>query len=846
MHMRHVRRTLAAVTGAATVLGLVITGSPAGAVAPVIYVGPGPTCSDAGTGASALPYCTLSKAATVAVSGQTVEVAAGSYAGGATVGHSGAAGAPIVFHPASGAAVTVQGGMNAFRVNGKSYITIEGFTITGTTSYGIAALTSTNITIDSNTVTHSGTAGAPTTVAYGIYLQTVSDSVVSNNQVDSNSNSGIFLGNGTTRVTVRGNEASLNASYSSTSTLVARQATGIDVIGPNNTVIDNIVHDNEDSGIQVYPVSDTKGVITRGGDNTLVANNVSYNNGDHGIDNRDVNGGRLISNTVYHNCTTGINIEGTSLNYLVENNISVDNAIYPAYQGLSCARRAGNIGVWDASTATLDYNLVHTASGALYYYKEVQYTSISTLRTATGQEAHGLQADPRFVDSATYDLRLAAGSPAIDSADSAASGEQSTDLLGQPRVDDPATNPNTGNGPRSYDDRGAYEFQPTVAPAPGGSLHSVTPTRILDTRNGTGTTAGAVPAGGSVVLQVTGRGGVPTNDVIAAVMNVTVTGPQGAGFVTVFPTGSAAPSSSNLNFGPGQTVPNLVTVAVNPSGQVTLRNGSPGSVQLIADVSGWFGTPATSAGPSGRYNPTVPFRLIDTRSTTALGQGATRTVQVTGRSGSGGSIPATGVAAVVLNITVTTPTASGYLTVYPTSGTKPNVSTLNFTPGITRANRAIVGLGSGGTVSVFNSAGTSQVLVDVSGWFTDATAGGTGSTFVPLSTPQRLLDSRGGSAWTADTARAVPVAGNAGVPSLGAAVPPKGVLANVTATGGSGSSYLSVYPGSARPVASDLNWSAGQTVPNLTVAGLSNDGSVTIYNHIGRVDVIVDIFGWFA
>jgi hypothetical protein len=413
-------------------------------------------------------------------------------------------------------------------------------------------------------------------------------------------------------------------------------------------------------------------------------------------------------------------------------------------------------------------------------------------------------------------------------------------------VDDPATDPNTGSGPRSYDDRGAYEFPPTLAPAPGGSLHSVTPTRILDTRYGTGASAGAVPAGGTVVLQVTGRGGVPTNDVIAAVLNVTVTAPSAAGFVTVYPSGAAVPSSSNLNFGAGQTVPNLVTVAVSASGQVSLRNGSPGSVQLIADVSGWFGTPATSAGPSGRYNPTVPFRLLDSRSSTPLAAGESRSVQVTGRSGSGGAVPPSGVAAVVLNITVTAPTSSGFLTAYPGSTTRPNVSTLNFTRGITRANRVIVGLGNGGTVSVFNSAGTSQVIVDVSGWFTDSTTGSTGSTFVPLSTPQRLIDSRTSTAWGAKTARSIGVAGQAGVPSLGAAVPPKAVLANVTATGGSAPSYLSVYPGTARPVASDLNWSPGQTVPNLTVSGLHTDGSVTVYNYTGRVDVVVDIFGWFA
>ena len=102
-----------------------------------------------------------------------------------------------------------------------------------------------------------------------------------------------------------------------------------------------MLHDNEDSGLQFYT----------GGNNNLATLNVTYNNGDHGIDDLNVTGGRLIGNTVYRNCTSGINVEGTSGNYLVENNIAVDNAVYPAYNGISCARRAGNIGIWDSRAA---------------------------------------------------------------------------------------------------------------------------------------------------------------------------------------------------------------------------------------------------------------------------------------------------------------------------------------------------------------------------------------------------------------------------------------------------------------------------------------------------------------
>jgi len=76
--------------------------------------------------------------------------------------------------------------------------------------------------------------------------------------------------------------------------------------------------------------------------------------------------------------------------------------------------------------------------------------------------------------------------------------------------------------------------------------------------------------------------------VSAVVLNVTVVAPVGAGFVTVFGDGSPRPGASNLNFVRGQTVPNLVVAPVGVSGKVDLYNGSAGSVQLVADVSGWF------------------------------------------------------------------------------------------------------------------------------------------------------------------------------------------------------------------------------------------------------------------
>jgi hypothetical protein len=131
-----------------------------------------------------------------------------------------------------------------------------------------------------------------------------------------------------------------------------------------------------------------------------------------------------------------------------------------------------------------------------------------------------------------------------------------------------------------------------VLPPAGGFMPS-TPARILDTRYGTGGTTGPVKSGDTVPLTVLGHGGVPSSATVGAVLlNVTVTQPKAAGFVTVYPApvGAARPTTSNLNFTGGQTVANLVVAKVGTGGQVELYNGSPGSVQMVADVAGWFTT----------------------------------------------------------------------------------------------------------------------------------------------------------------------------------------------------------------------------------------------------------------
>ncbi|HEY2314419.1 MAG TPA: right-handed parallel beta-helix repeat-containing protein [Streptosporangiaceae bacterium] len=415
------------------------------------------SCSDAGAGTAVQPFCTIAAAASKAHAGDTVLVAAGTYSGTSVdPASSGVAGSPITFTANPG--VTISGGTRAFSISSRNYIVVNGFNVTGTSSYGIYVSGGSNNIVSNNSVSLAGqpVSGA---AAAGIYIRNLAGGTVSGNVSHDNSSHGIALSGSTTGVTVAGNTSYHNAYQ------YQRAAEGINDLGPGNSIIRNVTYGNEDTGINIYP----------GANNTLIADNVSYDNGDHGIDNHDVTGGRIIGNTVYDNCADGINVEGTSGNYDIENNVSSDNAtgaiisptpINPAgaYSN-NCDRRTGNIGVYDSApaTTTANYNLVwQDGAGAEYEWSGTPYNTQPALNLATGQEANGIFANPKFANAAIWDLQLTAGSPAIDSANSGASGEQATDLLGNPRVDVPAM-PNTGSGPQPYGDRGAYEFQP-VAP----------------------------------------------------------------------------------------------------------------------------------------------------------------------------------------------------------------------------------------------------------------------------------------------------------------------------------------------------------------------------------------------
>src|SRR5579875_2666512 len=272
--MRRATAMLSALGAAMLASGLLA--SPASAASAYVVNNTSPACSDSGPGTAAQPFCTIGAAAKVAQPGDTVLVTAGTYPGtSVNPANSGTPGSPITFSAYAG--VTISGGTRGFALSGRSYIAISDVTITG------------------NTVE---LAGQPVqgSAASGIYVSNLAGGTISGNISHDNSAHGIYLTGSTTGVVVSGNVLYHNAFQ------YQRNANGIDDTAPGNSIIGNWTYDNEDSGINIYP----------GANNTLIADNVSYGNGDHGIDDYNVTGGRIIGNTVYGNCTDGINVEGTS------------------------------------------------------------------------------------------------------------------------------------------------------------------------------------------------------------------------------------------------------------------------------------------------------------------------------------------------------------------------------------------------------------------------------------------------------------------------------------------------------------------------------------------------------
>ncbi|GAA1881135.1 hypothetical protein [Lapillicoccus jejuensis] len=258
-------------------------------------------------------------------------------------------------------------------------------------------------------------------------------------------------------------------------------------------------------------------------------------------------------------------------------------------------------------------------------------------------------------------------------------------------------------------------------------------------------------------------------------------------------------------------------------------------------------TGAVTAPAPGTYVPITPVRALDTRvavgipTRTPVPGGGIVPVDTTRVAG----LPATGVGAVVVTLTVTAPQAAGYLTAWADDEDMPATSSLNWAPQQTVANTAVVRVGQDGRLLLESgSAAPAHLVVDVEGYVAagkPATAGA----YTPMS-PQRVLDTRK-AVGIATTTPLPPTSstrltlGGHGGPAAGAGA----VVLNLTATAGTQTGYVAL---GGKPVppsgGSVLTWRPGQTVASLVVAPLAPDGSVTLYvASVGSVHLVADLVG---
>jgi hypothetical protein len=348
------------------------------------------------------------------------------------------------------------------------------------------------------------------------------------------------------------------------------------------------------------------------------------------------------------------------------------------------------------------------------------------------------------------------------------------------------------------------------------------------------------------------------------VLVVTAVGGTSASYLTIYPYGSGRPITSNLNWAPGDIIPNLVTVRVGGTGQVNIFNAA-GSVDVIADLAGYYGPPTDSTG-SGNYVPLQPFRLLDTRESYPIGPSASVPIKV-----SGTAVPPAA-EAVVLNVTARNPSSRSYLAVVPgtlacrAASSVPCLSTWNlaWVPGTVVGSLVIAPLGPGsdgspGWISFFNLAGSVDLTVDVEGWYADASfPPSVGSTFTPLD-PCRALH---------ETANSVQNPLKLAPDSCGIPQGALAVVVNITVKEATFAGDLDIAPLSpswsqrsepqcgqalsAIQPTSDVTWSPGKAVANLAQTRLNAEGTIKVGFSISPYvtgfssDFDFDVNGYFS
>ncbi len=236
--------------------------------------------------------------------------------------------------------------------------------------------------------------------------------------------------------------------------------------------------------------------------------------------------------------------------------------------------------------------------------------------------------------------------------------------------------------------------------ATASRLRVVRPFRAADTRR----SRKRLKAGATTSVKVRGLRGVPAS-ADTVLVNLTTLSSMGAGHLRTYAAGSAAPGTTNHSFRPGETMSTLTWVQVGAGHKISIT-ADGADTHVLVDVVGYL-----AGGGSGRFCPLPTARVADVRG--ARARSRTR-VSIRGVGG----VPASGVSAVVLKLSSSAPSRVASLTAYTVGASRPSLASLFSKPGRVTENLVVVAPGRYGAAYVYNSSGTTDLIVDVVGYFT--------------------------------------------------------------------------------------------------------------------------------
>ena len=485
----------------------------------------GATCSDAGPGTEAQPYCTISAAvAAHHGAGITIYVKPGTYREQVTIPLAGSAGNPFVIQALGGPVIVdgaddVSGAANWVQYSGNVYLNAsvnwppsQGF-IDGARLYPSVASPAFLPSNSYNWVSGEGmyvnagggNPGLHTLLAgrraYGFLAAARNYLTIDGFTVTHGGDRGFQLNNACTNVTISHNNVNYSYKY------------GIEAVGGSNLLIDsNTSSYNGDNGIMLlngvtastvqnnesfqnarpdvraanginlfncpgnlvqnnrtHHNQDTGMQVGLGSNDCILRQNISWDNGDHGFDNSNATGTNHLGDVSFGNYNDGFSIDGTATGTVLYNCVSTDN-------GLATHQYDLWVNPTSAPSLVSNYNIIWNSSPQPpIKYISTQYVTLAAFSAVSHQDTNSTQADPGFMNPWGGDFRPASGSVAIDAANSGVPNWPATDAAGSARVDDPAT-VDRGIGPITYADRGALEFQANqVVTRPVASMTATPP-----------------------------------------------------------------------------------------------------------------------------------------------------------------------------------------------------------------------------------------------------------------------------------------------------------------------------------------------------------------------------------